>query len=315
MAKKTPHRLVTNEAQLVEQSVLGEVSAPVTRGTWGVGPDGTPSMLPGVGGITYNCKVGDSALDWAADHVEPGVSVKTEKEGQNRALNTLACVGNVARVVSGDAKGERGVVTGKHGGIEHVLVDLPDSALEKLVVGDKVQMRARGLGLKLLEMPQIALMNLSLELLGKMAPERDGDKLRVRVTHRVPAAIMGSGLGQAHTFSGDYDIQLFDENIVRQYGLVDLKLGDIVAVEDADHTFGRIYVTGAVSVGIVVHSRCVTAGHGPGLTSLMSSREGKIVPVLDPSANVANYLKIGRMRPLRPARRRRGAGSARAKRR
>jgi hypothetical protein len=308
LAKKTTSRLATNEAQLIEQSVLGEVSPPVSRGTWRVTPSGVPTMLPGVGGITYNCKVGDSALDWAADHVEPGVSIKTQNELANAALNTLACVGNVARVVSGDAKGAEGVVTGKHGGIEHVLVDFPDSALTTLAIGDKVQVRARGLGLKIVDMPHIALMNLTPELLARIAPERDGDRLKVRVTHCIPAALMGSGLGQMHTFSGDYDVQLFDDAAVREHGLDDLRLGDLVAIHDADHTFGRVYMSGAVSIGVVVHSCCTTAGHGPGITSLMSSREGKIVPVIERSANIAVYLKIGRMRAAsrrrRPGRRR-----------
>jgi hypothetical protein len=308
LAKKTTSRLATNEAQLIEQSVLGEVSPPVSRGTWRVTPSGVPTMLPGVGGITYNCKVGDSALDWAADHVEPGVSIKTQNELANAALNTLACVGNVARVVSGDAKGAEGVVTGKHGGIEHVLVDFPDSALTTLAIGDKVQVRARGLGLKIVDMPHIALMNLTPELLARIAPERDADRLKVRVTHCIPAALMGSGLGQMHTFSGDYDVQLFDDAAVREHGLDDLRLGDLVAIHDADHTFGRVYMSGAVSIGVVVHSCCTTAGHGPGITSLMSSREGKIVPVIERSANIAVYLKIGRMRAAsrrrRPGRRR-----------
>jgi len=297
LARKKKTAIRTNEGRLIEQSVLGEVSAPVRRGTWRVGPDGTPAILPGVGGITYNCKVGDSALDWEADHVEPGVSVKTDDASKNAALNTLACIGNMARVVSGDAKGADGVVTGKHGGIEHVLVDFPDAALEKLAIGDKVQLRACGLGLRMAGMPQIALMNMSPALLRAMAPERDGDRLLVRVTHRVPAAIMGSGLGHDNTFSGDYDIQLFDDDTVAQYGLDTLRLGDVVAVEDADHTFGRSYRSGAVSVGVVVHTCCTGAGHGPGLTSLMSSRLGKIVPVLDEAANIAVCLRIGRMRP------------------
>jgi hypothetical protein len=253
-------------------------------------------MLPGVGGITYNCKVGDSALDWEADHVEPGVSLKADGTEPNTALNVLACVGNVGRVITGDAKGAEGVVTGKHGGIEHVLLDFPDSALQKLAVGDKVQIRARGLGLKLCDMPQISLMNLDPDLLRRMAPRRRGDSLLVRVTRRVPGSVMGSGLGRGHTYSGDYDIQLFDQAIVERWSLEDLKLGDVVALEDADSTFGRIYSTGAVTIGVVVHSRSVVAGHGPGVTSLMSSRQGKIVPVLDPSANIANYLKIGRAR-------------------
>ena len=87
-------------------------------------------VFPGVGGITYNVRVGDLAVGWMADHVEPGVSIRNkEKEdrfphGPNYALNVLSCVGNEAVVVTGDAKGENGVVTGKHGGIEHVLVDV-----------------------------------------------------------------------------------------------------------------------------------------------------------------------------------------------
>ena len=77
--------LQTNRDRLIEQSVLGEVSPPRARKGrhWRVGPDGVPWVLPGVGGITYNCKVGHSALDWEADHVEPGVSVRAEKEEAN----------------------------------------------------------------------------------------------------------------------------------------------------------------------------------------------------------------------------------------
>jgi len=295
-ARKTSRRLRTNENELVEQSVLGQVSHPVSRGSWRVGPAGVPAILPGVGGITYNCKVGDSALRWAADHVEPGVSIKTDKEAENTALNMLACVGNVGTVLSGAARGSRGVVTGKHGGVEHVLMDFPEAALNKIAIGDKVQIRARGLGLKLLELPDVSVMNMDPRLLRKMAPERDGDRLRVRVACRIPAALMGSGIGRSHVLTGDYDIQLFDEETVARCGLQKLRLGDIVAVEDADNTFGRSFRTGAVSIGVVVHTRCVTAGHGPGLTTLMSSRNGSIVPVIDRSANIANYLRIGRMR-------------------
>ncbi len=302
MAARKSTALRTNEDCLVEVAVLGEVSPPVSRGDWRVGPDGVPTILPGVGGITYNCKVGDSALDWAADHVEPGVSVKTKDTSENAALNVMACVGNVARVISGAAKGAEGVVTGKHGGIEHVLMDFPDEALDALAIGDRIQVRARGLGLVLTDMPQIALMNMDPRLLERMGLQVAGDVLRVPVAHSLPAAVMGSGLGRSHTFSGDYDIQLFDEQMVERHGLADLRLGDIVAVLDADHTFGRVYRTGAVSIGVVVHSRCTTAGHGPGLTSLISSREGRIEPVIDRSANLAECLKIGRRRPAKRTR-------------
>ncbi len=70
-------------------------------------------------------------------------------------------------------------------------------------------------------------------------PQPKGDKLEVPVTHIVPAAIMGSGLGANQVNSGDYDIQLFDEKMVEQYELESLRLGDLVAIIDADHSFGQ----------------------------------------------------------------------------
>jgi len=123
-------------------------------------------------------------------------------------------------------------------------------------------------------------------------PKPVGDKLEVPVTHVIPAAIMGSGLGANQTYSGDYDIQLFDEAARKEYGLDDLRLGDLVAILDADHSYGRIYRKGAVSVGIVVHTNCVTSGHGPGVTTLFTSSTGKIIPKIDSKANIAYILKL-----------------------
>jgi len=85
---------------------------------------------------------------------------------------------------------------------------------------------------------------------------------------------------------------LFDKAVVEQYELESLRIGDIVAIIDADHSFGRIYRQGAVSVGVVVHTNCVTAGHGPGVTTLMTSPDGRIIPQIDPKANIASLLKL-----------------------
>src|SRR5208337_1440454 len=120
--------LRTNAEKLIKISVMGEIASPTIRSVYNVSATGKPLVLPGVGGITYNLRVGDPACGWEADHVEPGVSVENKendaRSGQaaNTALNVLSCVGNKATVVSGGAKGETGIVTGKHGGIEHVLV-------------------------------------------------------------------------------------------------------------------------------------------------------------------------------------------------
>jgi hypothetical protein len=213
-------------------------------------------------------------------------------QGANAAFNVLSCIGNEATVVTGDAKGSKGVVTGKHGGIEHVLVDFKPEMLEKLMLGDKILVKAFGLGLKLTDFPDVKVMNMDPSFLEALDPKPNGEKLEVPVTHMIPAAIMGSGLGASQTCSGDYDIQLFDEKVIEQYGLEDLRLGDMVAIIDSDHSFGRIYRQGAISVGIVVHTNCVTAGHGPGVTSLMTSSSGKIIPKIDVKANIAYLLKL-----------------------
>jgi hypothetical protein len=291
--------LKTNVDKLVKISVFGEVVSPVIgRSVYNISAEGVPMVLPGVGGITYNIRIGDPACGWEADHVEPGVSVENKEndprfgQGANAAFNVLSCVGNEAVVVTGDAKGAKGVVTGKHGGIEHVLVDFQAETLEKLMLGDKVLVKAFGVGLKLPDFPQIIVMNMDPRFLKALNPKPKGDKLEVPVTHIVPAATMGSGLGTNHTYSGDYDIQLFDKGVIKKHGLEDLRLGDVVAIMDADHSFGRIYKQGAVSVGIVVHTNCVTSGHGPGVTTLFTSSKGKIVPKIDAKANIATLLKL-----------------------
>jgi hypothetical protein len=291
--------LRTNTDKLVKISVMGEVASPIIgRAVYNISAKGTPSILPGVGGITYNLRVGDPACGWEADHVEPSVSVENKEndprygQGANAAFNVLSCVGNEASVVSGDTKGAKGIVTGKHGGIEHVLVDFQPEVLEKLMLGDKILVKAYGVGLKLTEFPDIKVMNMDPRFLDALNPKPNGEKLEVPVSHIVPAAIMGSGLGANQTHSGDYDIQLFDENVVEQYGLEDLRIGDLVAIIDADHSFGRIYHQGSISVGIIVHTNCVTAGHGPGVTSLMTSQSGRIIPKIDSKANIAYVLKL-----------------------
>jgi len=291
--------LRTNVDKLVKVSVMGEVASPVvSKAVYTISHTGTPAILPGVGGITYNLRVGDPACGWEADHVEPGVSVENKEndprygQGANAAFNVLSCIGNEAIVATGDAKGAKGIVTGKHGGIEHVLVDFQPEILEKLLLGDKILVKAFGVGLKLMDFPDVKVMNMDPRFLEALNPKPKGDKLEIPVAHVVPAAIMGSGLGANQTQSGDYDIQLFDEAVKEQYGLGDLRLGDLVAIIDADHSFGRIYRQGAISVGIVVHTNCVTAGHGPGVTSLMTSAAGKITPQIDAKANIACLLRM-----------------------
>jgi hypothetical protein len=127
--------LKTNVEKLIKMSVMGEIASPTIRSVYSVSATGKALVLPGVGGITYNLRVGDLACGWEADHVEPGVSAENKEndarsgQGANTAFNVLSCVGNKATVLNGDSKGAEGTITGKHGGIEHVLVDFPRDVL------------------------------------------------------------------------------------------------------------------------------------------------------------------------------------------
>ena len=62
---------------------------------------------------------------------------------------------------------------------------------------------------------------------------------------------------------------------------------------DHDNRYGRAYRKGAVSIGIFVHSDCLVAGHGPGVTTLMTCETALIKPIIDPKANIADLLGIG----------------------
>lgn len=282
-----------NSGRLVMQSVMGEVHHPGMRNPYRLDSTGMAHVLPGVGGITYNVKIGDSVFGMACDHVEPGVSMKNLNDGENAALNTLACIGNTATVVSGDAKGEQGFVTGTHGGIEHVLVYFAQSTLEKMIVGDKILIRAQGQGMLIDGFEKsVSAMNMDPRLFEKMNISVEDGKLKVPVAARVPAYLMGSGIGASSAHNGDYDIMTADHDEIVRLGLDKLRYGDIVLLENCDTTFGRGYLTGAVTIGIVVHSDCILTGHGPGVATLLSSRQSIIEGIITPTANLADYMGV-----------------------
>jgi hypothetical protein len=202
--------------------------------------------------------------------------------------------------VSGDAKGAKGIVTGHHGGAEHVMLDFADSVLKKLKMDDKFLVIGYGQGLKLLDYPDIHVLNLDPGLLLRMGiRELRGGKLEVPVAAVVPGHLMGSGVGSMSMATGDYDIMTTDRKEIARRGLDKLRFGDFVAITDHDNVYGRSWRKGAVTIGIVIHSDCLLAGHGPGVTILLACATPLIVPKLSRRANLAEILKIGRHRPKR----------------
>ncbi|MCL2577781.1 MAG: DUF4438 domain-containing protein [Defluviitaleaceae bacterium] len=279
----------TNKEKLPVISVSGTVWHPKGGAAGRITADGGVVWLTGTGGITYNAQIGDPCIGWAADHLEPGVSARNKDDEINQAFTILSCVGNEAKIRSGDAKGETGVVTGKHGGCEHLILHFAAETLEKLNIDDTISVKATGQGLELLDYPEIKTRNVSPALLEKMNIQEDGGRLKIGVAKIVPAKIMGSGLGHTSTARGDYDITMFDDETVEKYNLSNLRFGDIVAITDADTRFGRSYKKGACTIGVIVHGNSFIAGHGPGVTTLLTSKEPFIEPFLDENANLSEW--------------------------
>ena len=283
----------TNKDRVIKTAVVGKIRQHCCA-DYTVTPKGEALVLPGIGGIVYNAKIGDPAFGWAGDHIEPGVSVYNPDKRDSDSMNILACIGNVAVVMDGDAKGAKGYVTGKHGGAEDVMVYFDDDTLDKLCIGDKIQIRACGQGLRLVDYYEdIKAQCIDPELLEKLGIEENGDgTLTVPVAAKIPPYLLGSGMGAKNAYRGDYDIMTADEGVIKELGLDKLRFGDVVLLEDADNMYGRGYMKGATSIGVIIHSDCVLAGHGPGVTTVLACQKPLLKGKITPDANIANYLGV-----------------------
>jgi len=283
-----------NEKRLVMQSVQGVIAHPKAgKSPYRVDREGRGHILPATGGITYNVSIGDPAFGWAGDHVEPGVSMKivdNNQAAENMGLASLACIGNKARVVSGQAEGAEGFVTGTHGGIDHVLIYFEAEDLGKMKIGDEILIKAYGQGIKLADYPEIKVFNIDPVLLKKLNIKEEDGKLKIGVAAEIPGEIMGSGIGAASAGRGDYDITTGDSELIKELGIDKLRLGDIVYLKNCDNTFGREYKRGAGSIGVVIHSDCIKMGHGPGVTTLLTAKKSLIETFIDKKANLVNYM-------------------------
>lgn len=281
----------TNRDRLVMQSVQGKIQHP-SFGGYRVTTDGKPMILPATGGISYNVKVGDPAFGWIGDHVEPGVTIKNEIEGHNGALAILSCVGNEAKIISGDAKGSKGYVVGKHGGVEHLMIQFPEDVLEQLTIDDKILVKGFGQGLEIEGFEDVKLMSIDPNLFERLGVVVEADQLVVPVAAVIPQHLMGSGVGAGFAQRGDYDLITSDREEIAALGLDKLRFGDFVLLQDCDNTYGMGgRLKGAVSIGIVIHSDCIKMGHGPGITILMSAKTPRIAGRITTDANLSHYME------------------------
>lgn len=278
-----------NVEHLVEMAVTGQVSQPAVRqGAYLHWPDGRATTLPGMYGIVYNARVGDRAFGWAADHLEPGVSIAHADERADYALHYLTCIGNEAEVTSGLARGARGIVTGEHA---RLLVDFAPDVLERMTIGDTVQIRAHGRGLRLEGHPALEFKKTSPALAEAFGLRVDGGRVICPVAMELPARIMGSGAELNAEFV-DQDLMSGDRALMAELGIDQMRLGDLIAIRDVDHRFGRSYRRGWVAICLCIHGDSVLTGHGPGILTLITGPEDALGFTIDPAANIATTLAI-----------------------
>ena len=287
----------SNEDKLVSVSVMGQIASPGFPGLpaepYRLDSEGKPFLLPTWGGIVYNVSVGDSVYGWLGDCIHPGVSISLKDDRENRGLNIFACVGNTAMVMTGEAKGTKGIVTGKSGRFsEQVIVHFPKEIRKKMAIGDKIVVRAKGVGLQLDDHPTVKIKSCSPEMLENLeVTTSDDGKLSMPVVASVPAHLLGAGAGLTSE-GGSLHIQTVDKDALAEAGLTDLRLGDVVALENYDSSWNHGYLRGAMGIGVIGQTDSPRAGYGPGVTLLMTATNDAIEPRITPGVNLKDLFSI-----------------------
>ncbi|QBX99951.1 DUF4438 domain-containing protein [Rhodophyticola sp. CCM32] len=286
----------TNAADIVTVSVMGQVANPALSGLpaepYRLTADGTPFLWPTFGGIVYNVTVGDSAFGWSGDCIHPSVSIAHPDANKNRGLNVFACVGNEAMITSGAAKGARGVVTGKSGRFsDQVIIHFDQETRRRIAVDDQILVKSEGVGLALPDMPDVAFKSLSPALFDLLPKRVEDGVLKIGICAIVPPHFVGAGAGLTSE-GGSLHIQSSDRAELAKHGLDTLRLGDLVAIQDADSRYNHGYLRGAMSIGIVGQTDGPRAGYGPGMTVVMTAPAGQLGCFDAPGTNIADLLEI-----------------------
>lgn len=287
--------LKANFADLVAISVGGSIAHPAFPGLpaepYRLAADGRPFLLPTYGGIVYNVSVGDRAFGWAADCIHPGISIRQADDLRNRGLNIHACIGNRAKVMTGQAAGSFGVVTGKSGRFsEQVIVHFPKEIRAKMSVGDQIIVRSEGVGMVLEDYPSVSLKAVSPSLLAVL-PHRAEGVLAIGVAAEIPAHLVGAGLGLTSE-GGSIHLQTTDRAELATLGLDGLRLGDLVALADTDSRYNHGYLRGARAIGVVCATDGPRAGYGPGIAVLMTAPDGMLGSYVERGANIADLMGL-----------------------
>jgi len=280
-------RLATNRDRLLTVRAVGFIVPPSAPGLL-PDPDGINRPRPGQGGVALNVGLGNHALAWESDHLEPGASIAHPDPTANRALQILSCVGNAVRVTSGGASGHSGSVIGKHG---TTVVAFAAATLAMLAPGDAVCVDTCGVGLALDDFPQVHLHSVSPDVLESYVTPR-ADTLVVRVVATLPPEVAAAGIGFDARWA-NIDIETH-RTATPDPLLQSLRFGDLVLLPSADHRYGRQHNPAWSTVGVIAHGASVSGGHGLGMASLLTAPSDMLVIEHDTKASLTSVFPESR---------------------
>ena len=192
----------------------------------------------------------------------------------------MRCVSSPGLLLAGAV----GHVIGQHA---YVLVDFAAPVAEQVTTGDTVTVTAVGQGLALPGHPAIVVKKNADPGRRPRCPADPGwdGRAEVHVAARVPAEAVGAGGTVSEYANTDLMGAYAGLGEDLSLGLEGLRIGDIVAVADADHRFGRGYRPGYLTIGVISTGQCMLLGAQAGPRSPTSGPRS--APVDDPDANLA----------------------------
>src|SRR5262249_51654007 len=133
---------------------------------------------------------------------------------------------------------------------------------------------ACGVGLAIEGEPDIVMHSCSPGLLERLIAGRDeAGRLVLPVVAQLPAEAAAAGIGMSpRRFNIDLQI---DQPPVAELAR-DLRFGDVVALLDQDHRFGRRFNRGWVAIGVIAHGTSGAGGHGYGMATLLSGPAARL---------------------------------------
>lgn len=243
--------------------------------------DGHPYLPTGDGGIVLNYLVGESVFALDADHAAPGVSLSHPNQDAAYSLVAQSCIGNLAKVRTGEAAGSLGVVLGKRGEGGRVIVIFKDDVMKKLKPDDQITITTEGQGQKQDGM-ETCVLNIATPLLNDLKLKVENEKkFRIPVRTIFDSRLVGNGIGRPMPL-WDVDLQIYELPV----GVSALKIGDLVAISNLDARYNSGYRKDWISVGVLIHGSSPQPGHGPGVTIFLSGPAHEIEILEDPMNHV-----------------------------